>query len=420
MDTIKSICSISPANISDNPRLIKELQAIEIAGFKSSAVVGTHGSSNRLFDAKVGASLSSDIVSIPYGPGAGFARRVTQAPVRIGSRAVLRLCPFDIQTLVERGFHDVTPGLTRAAIAQNADLYIAHYVAALPAAARAAAVNGGLYAFDAEDFHPGDLPATPENHLENRLIKAIEARYLPGAAFVTAAAPLIADAYASTYGIPRPTVVLNVFPRSHAPAGPTPVGSATPGPSLYWFSRTVGPRRGLEVAVEGIARATSQPHLYLRGRPEYGYRETLLAHARSHGVAERLHFLEPVSPFELERLGGQYDLGFCGEFDVTVNRGIALTNKLFSYLLSGLPVIASDIAAHRDIQPLVGDAMVNFDMKDPAALAAALDGYLLNPDRLASARAHAWRLGQDRFNWEVERESLTTVIEQVLAAPVRR
>lgn len=410
MNTVKSICSVSPANISDNPRLVKELQTIERLKYKGSAVVGMHGGAGISFDSEVGSSLASEIVGIPFGPGAGVSRRLSQVPARIASRALLRLSSLDFQVLVERGFHDVVPGLTRAAVARKADLYIAHYVAALPAAARAAARHGARYAFDAEDFHPGDLPDTPENRLQNRLIKAIEARYLPGAAFVTAAAPLIADAYASTYGIPRPTVVLNVFPRSHAPTGPTPRGSATPGPSLYWFSRTVGPRRGLEVAVEGIARAASRPHLYLRGRPEQGYQAKLLAHAQSLGVADHLHFLEPVSPFELERLGGQYDLGFCGELDVTVNRGIALTNKLFSYLLSGLPVIASDIAAHRDIQPRIGEAMVNFDMRDPGALAAAIDGYLLNPDRLASARAHAWRLGQDRFNWETEQESLAKLL----------
>lgn len=409
MNTVKSICSVSPAKISDNPRLVKELQTIELLGYKSSAIVGAHGGSGISFDDEVVASLASEIIGIRYGPGAGLSRLV-QVPGRVASRSILSLCPFDIPALVERGFHDVTPGLTRSAVARKADLYIAHYVAALPAVAKAAAVHGARYAFDAEDFHPGDLPDTPKNRLEKRLVQAIEARYLPGAAFVTAAAPLIADAYAAAYGIARPTVVLNVFPRSHAPTGPTPRGSATPGPSLYWFSRTIGPRRGLMVAIEGIARAASQPHLYLRGWAERGYQAKLLKHARSLGVADRLHFLDPASPFELERLGSQYDLGFCGEKGITVSRDIALTNKLFSYLLSGLPVIASNIAAHRDIQPQIGDAMVNFDMRDPGALAAAIDGYLMNPTRLAAARERAWRLGRDRFNWETEQEALMKVL----------
>jgi len=221
MTPVRSICSISPAKISNNPRLVKELQTIEFMGIKPRAIVGVHGGSDVSFDDEVGSSLTAEILGIPYGPSAGLSRRLAQVPGRVASRAVLRLCPFDIPALVERGFHDVSPSLTRAAVARRADLYIAHYVAALPAAARAAAAHGTRYAFDAEDFHPGDLPDTPEGRLWKRLIRAIEAKYLPGAAFVTASAPLIADAYAAAYGIARPTVVLNVFPRSHAPAGLT-------------------------------------------------------------------------------------------------------------------------------------------------------------------------------------------------------
>ena len=44
-------------------------------------------------------------------------------------------------------------------------------------------------------------------------IRAIESRYIGRCAYVTAAAPLIAEAYAETYGIPTPTVILNdIFP----------------------------------------------------------------------------------------------------------------------------------------------------------------------------------------------------------------
>ena len=57
-----------------------------------------------------------------------------------------------------RAFSPFTGPLTAAAKRVPADLYIAHYPAALPAAAIAARRHGALYAFDAEDFHLGDLP----------------------------------------------------------------------------------------------------------------------------------------------------------------------------------------------------------------------------------------------------------------------
>ena len=102
-----------------------------------------------------------------------------------------------------------------------ADLYIAHYPAALPAAAIAARRHGALYAFDAEDFHLGDWPEGPgASSSKRRLIRAIEGRYLPGCAYVTAASPGIADAYAEAYGIARPTVAAECLPPRAGAAGP--------------------------------------------------------------------------------------------------------------------------------------------------------------------------------------------------------
>src|SRR6202043_4002686 len=135
-----------------------------------------------------------------------------------------------------------------------------------------------------------------------RLIGAVETRHLPDCAYVTAASPGIADAYAATYGIPRPTVVLNVFPRAQAASRPAPAGTAEPGPSVYWFSQTIGPDRGLEGAVRAIGRARTRPHLYLRGSPAPGFEGRLREIARKAGAARRLHFLPPESPSEMARL----------------------------------------------------------------------------------------------------------------------
>lgn len=175
---------------------------------------------------------------------------------------------------------------------------------------------------------------------------------------------------------------------------------------MYWFSQTIGQGRGIETAVEAIARAKSAPHLYLRGSLAIGYGEHLRSLAMQAGAADRLHFLEPAPPDELERLGAHYDLGYSGETGFSPNNLRALGNKLFSFLLGGVPTLATDIPAHRQIAPELGEAMTLFPIGDAAALAEAIDGFLLYPRRLAAARAHAWHLGQTRFNWECERSKL--------------
>lgn len=408
------VCLISPGHFSTNPRLLKEARALTEAGYKVSIVCGRYSTWAREQDIKV-ADPNWDISYVAFGPFE--APKPTYLMQSLARRLALSLARagVDHQSVLEIAHSPTTRGLIRASKRIRADLYIAHYVAALPAAAATARRHTAPYAFDAEDYHLGDLPDAPRHSLEKRIIRAIEGRYLPGAAYVTAASPLIAEAYAETYGIARPNVVLNVFPRTHGPSAPSLRGLARPGPSLYWFSQTIGSGRGLETAVAAIARAASRPHLYLRGTPAAGYESQLRAVAAQGGVGEKLHFLAPAAPDELERLAAEYDLGYSGETGFSRNNMLALGNKLFSYLTSGLPVLASDIEAHRRIVPEFGEAMTLFSVGDADRLAAALDRYLLDPSRLATARKSAWRLGHERYCWEAEQGKLLAAVTGALA-----
>ena len=202
----------------------------------------------------------------------------------------------DLRTAVA-AHSTMTGQLTIAAAREPADLYIAHYTAAVPAAAAAARRHQTAFGFDAEDFHLGEF--APDNPAR-RTIQIIEKTFLPQCVHITAASSRIAEAYTTTYDIVAPTVVLNVFPLSHAPIAPTPAGVVVPGPSLYWFSQTIGPDRGLETAVVALGLARSQPHLYLRGAKAAGFSQRLFDLASKNGAEGRLHILEPVSYTHLD------------------------------------------------------------------------------------------------------------------------
>ena len=410
------VCLISPGHLTTNPRLVKEARALVDAGHDVSVVCGRYIDWAWAMD-KTLVDPRWTVTHVPFGPTEApqwiyVLQTVRREAARALARAGMSSC-----TIFEAAQGPPVRALGCAAAAVPADLYIARYVAGLPAAARAARIRHAAYAFDAEDFHLGDLPDAPEHAFEKATIRTIEHRYLPGTAYVTAASPMIADAYADTYDIRRPKVVLNVFPRSNGPPSPTPGGTATPGPSLYWFSQTIGAGRGLETAVEAISIATSAPHLYLRGTAAVGYADKLSRLARQYGVEERLHIMGPETPDEMERLGSHYDLGYVGEHAETVNRRIALTNKLFSYLVGGVPIVATDIPAHQLIEPQLGEAMTLFPIGNASALAAALDRILMDPDRLARARAHAWHLGQKRYCWEVEKKAFLEAVDTAVSGP---
>jgi glycosyltransferase involved in cell wall biosynthesis len=403
------ICILTPGALGSNPRVVKEAEALRDAG-NDVTVFSTRTLAHvDQRDEAVLASAAWNSVRLNF-RARGHGWRLRRA-VQAGYATAFRVTGNG--SFADRALSAFTTPLIVAARRIPADLYIAHYPAALPAAALAARRVGARYAFDAEDYHAGDWPEEPAYEGMRRLIRAIESRHLPGCAYVTAASPGIADAYAKSYGIARPAVILNVFPRAQAPPCPTTRGTARPNPSVYWFSQTIGPDRGLECAVRAIGRARTRPHLYLRGSMSAGFAERLGVIAAEAYAAERLHVLPPEPPPAMARLAAIYDVGLASETGRTPNHRVALSNKQFTYLLAGLPAVMSDIPAHRAFACKAGKAVRLYATEDPTSLATALDTLLGDPAALAGARAEAFRLAQTRFNWDVEKAVL---VERVAAA----
>jgi hypothetical protein len=397
-----TICLVTPGHLGSNPRIVKEADALTDQGHRVHVVYAQTNRRDLDRDASILAQARWQANPV-RGMGGSLGHRLRRLR-QLTADAASRQWPQSLLFAI-RAQHPLVSRLRRAVGAIPADLYIAHYVAALPAVAAAARRFRRPYAFDAEDFHSGEWPEDPAYDHQRQIIRTIEQAFLPGCSYVTAASPGIAQAYADVYGIPMPVVVRNVFPLTHAPDGPTPRGTASPGPSLYWFSQTIGRDRGLECVVRALAFAKSKPHLYLRGFINQEFRKRLEALAHSVCVEDRLHLLPPALPDEMERLAAAYDLGLVAETGHTLNRRIALANKLFTYALAGVPAVISDIPAHRDYTHQAGGSVRLFHVDDPTTLAAAIDWFLLGDGHvLRAARLEAFQMGQGRLNWETEQD----------------
>lgn len=406
------VCLITPAHLSTNPRLVKEADALTAAGYDVSIIAARFMLWPDIADQEF-TCRPWTVQKIEYGPLARFWSRAYLSLRRRSCRLLARWFG-PAQGLSERAFHSIVPELTKAACAAPADLYIAHNLAALPAAYQAARKNKAFLGFDAEDFHSGELPVTPQNALSIALAHDIERRYLPQCDYITAASPGIAQAYVDLCGIELPAVILNVFPKSEAPAGVTARGSATPSPSLYWFSQTIGPNRGLETVIEALAQAQCHPTLFLRGNPMPGYVDALNLLAVKYGVSERLRYLPTAPPGDMVRLASAYDAGIASEPGKSENNNIALSNKLFTYLMAGIPVLASATTAQAEISIDMPGAVFIYDQQDSQSLAKAMDDLLLLPNALESARQSAWLLAANKYNWDVEQYIFLDQVQRVL------
>jgi len=426
---MRRVCLVSSRHLSYNPRLYKEARALDAAGLSVRAVTPNLDPKKSALDDELmeGERWRLDRVDaqrVGKGRGRWFVNALRQRLLRRVS--VLQRLPYG----TERAYSRHVDALYRAAADWPADLYVAHNLQALPAAAWAAEQHGTRLGFDAEDFHRGEFHYGHGDDPARCLTVAVEEAYLPRCDHLTAASPGIADAYADAVGVERPTVILNVFPKSER-TGTTPQDElAREAPdgaySLYWYSQTIGPNRGLEHIVRAIGALRSgnaglqRPIvLSLRGSWAEGFKDDLLSLAAEVGAEDCIRHLPPARPDQLIERAARHDVGLALEQPVSRNREICVTNKLFAYFLAGLPVIATRTPGQETICRRLPDATRLCGTDDPRSIAEAARSLLRDPQAVQTAREAAWNAGEERYNWDVERNRLFRVFGQTLSVDLQ-
>src|SRR5690606_12587088 len=121
----------------------------------------------------------------------------------------------------------------------------------------------------------------------------------------------------------------------------------------------------------------------------------LRVHARERGVADRVHFLDPVPPADVVAELASADVGVL-PLRHFGSHEVALANKLFEYLHAGLPMVVSDCAAQEQFVRRFGLGEVH-PAEDSGALAAAVRSVLVDlPVWRAAVEASPAR---ERFTW---------------------
>jgi glycosyltransferase involved in cell wall biosynthesis len=390
----KAVCLITPGHISSNPRLVKEALALSNAGYRLHLI----------FTQYVGYLVDHDQQILNNNPSWTY-NKLNWTGHNLNSK----LNRF-MSKMAQLFYADKAIKLNRnylwqlkKAIAYKADLYIAHNLSALPIAAIAAKKNNAKCGFDAEDFHRNEVSDDPESE-DVKLKTAIEKKYIPKVDYMTASSPQIAEAYQTLFGH-HISSILNLFPKTSV----INIINNNSGPlQLFWFSQTIGPNRGLETIIEAINISGLEIDLHLLGYVSESYKQQLILLNKETG----LHFHQPVMPDELFNVASKFDIGFTAEPGFSINNRIALSNKLFTYIQSGLAVLTSDTPAQAAF--LKEYPSIGFLYRNANELSTLLMTYNNNRELLYTTKLNNYKLGQDSLNWETESKKFIAIIQEVL------
>ena len=409
-----TVCVLTATHLSACPRMLKAADAFAEAGYEVRVVSARHTAWATAADAEVRRSRTRAWRWRVIDYRRRSARRVITGTRSRAARALARsIGPARCAVpLAARAFSRAHSELVAAAAAEPADLYYGGTAAGLAATAEAARRRAAPYALDLEDFHSQEQEDGASGRLDNALAARLESGLLPGAAFLTAASQAIADEYRRRYRV-APVPIHNTFPLPARPPDVSP--SAGGGLTLYWFSQTIGPGRGLEDVVRAMGLGAIAGELHLRGGADRAYVARLERLARETAPRLQIALHEPDAPDRMIERSRGYDIGLALEQGQVLNRALCLTNKALTYVLAGLALVMSDTPGQRPLADDVGDVLL-YAPGDAPTLAQGLARWAHDRGALARAKAAAWRAACRRWHWEhpAERGALLDAVARAL------
>ncbi len=106
-------------------------------------------------------------------------------------------------------------------------------------------------------------------------------------------------------------------------------------------------------------------------------------------------------------------IGLC-LFQPAPNHLEAMPTKVFEYMAAGLPVIASDLPALREIVEGSG-AGICVDPRDSLEVARAINFLLENPEQMQALGRCGQQAVAERYNWASEAQALTGLYRELLS-----
>lgn len=296
-----------------------------------------------------------------------------------------------------------------------AQVYHASDLFVLPAMYRAARSHRGKLVYDARELYP-HVASTAGRPAVHHFWKYIEGRYIRHADAVFTVSESIAERLVQYYGIDRPAILHNV-PPYQPPADTAPnylrrETGADPGTTILLHQGSIQKDRGCILLADAMRDVDGALLVFLGGGPLKGELQDRVQ--RDH-LGDRVRFLDPVPPDALLPVTASADAGITLLEDTCLNHRFALPNKLFEYLMAGLPVLAADL-------PEIRGVVERFDVGcvvDPSvrpALVAALHRMATDADarqRWASRAPAVF----ETFSWEKASERLQNVYMTLLPEP---
>jgi len=348
------------------------------------------------------------VIGMPYpGPIDHDRRMFPEVTIERINPAAPTRPPARVQGLLNRVdlWRQVFPGylpFLELALLAPAEIYVAHDLPVLASAATAAEALDATLLYDAHELFPEQRLFGADYAA---LLARTECELIHRSTLVTTVNSSIAAEISRRYAIELPEVILNA---PATPVGGLPVrrtnlirerlglGLET---KILLFQGGLSVNRNLETLVRAMAQVEREEVMLVLMGPDgdlLGKLQRIAGDLDLHH--RRVHFLEAVRQDVLLSWTASADVGIIPYPPIDLNSRLCTPNKLFEFIVAGLPILANDLPELRRFVAENGFGE-NHPMDDPAMMALAIDNFFCGD--LQSYRAALQRRGAE-FVWEVQ------------------
>lgn len=255
--------------------------------------------------------------------------------------------------------------------------------------------------YDAHEFEINDVANEPRWKI--RVKSFMERFWIRHADATMTVSESIADEYVRMYGIPKPALVLNCPPL--APLPEADIFRSTLGipqdAIIFLYQGGLAAGRGIEPIIEAFKGLPDSRRVVVF----MGYGPMASAIKQAAAEHRNIYYHPAVSPDVLPAYTASADVGLCLIENLCLSYFYCLPNKLFEYLMAGLPVIVSDLQELRRFVRAhpVGPVLPGTDDESIRQAVAQLDEIAL------AGYADAVRSVRSVFHWQAQESVLLDV-----------
>ncbi len=298
-------------------------------------------------------------------------------------------------------------------LVSHSDVVIMHNIKPLFAVLTARLICGFRLVYDAHELHSRKRPISRQidtlltwmDMLNERLILKFASR-------VIQASPERARYFARLYKTQIPVVIENHASLNDAVVHSNneyEIDSILGRKIIYTGNLSIHGNQRIDNVIRSLVFIDVNIQFCLLGLGSEKVVRTLKNIAREYGVADRVHFLQPVKSEDVISVIRKADVAVIPIYATCLNSQFSALNKISQSLMAGLPLACSDYANLHALvhNNAIGRTGSTFDVCNPQSIAASIYDCLLNNELYGK---NSLLLANTTFNWESQETKLFNAI----------